>query len=212
MEQFISDFLIYVEVAYYLGGIVVAVCAVYATKQISLMKQSITTQSKRESLSLASEKCTAYFNESVPLVNDLYKQFSDNKIEFFNGWQVSVESGKLSVVNGSSRSYTELRNIKFHSYFNSVESVAIFFNSGVADDHVGYNALSYTLLDTLSELMPVIYKLNKQGGYYSNIIELYIRWQTKANHEKLLKDNYELQAKLKVQSPELKEAVGTKIT
>ncbi|WP_219588970.1 hypothetical protein, partial [Vibrio parahaemolyticus] len=68
MEQFISDFLIYVEVAYYLGGIVVAVCAVYATKQISLMKQSITTQSKRESLSLASEKCTAYFNESVPLV------------------------------------------------------------------------------------------------------------------------------------------------
>ncbi|MBO1390511.1 hypothetical protein BVJ66_18875 [Vibrio cholerae] len=212
MDQFINDFLVYVEIAYYLGGLVIAVCAVYATKQISLMKQSITTQSKRESLSLASEKCTAYLNESVPLVNDLYKQLSSNQIEFFNGWQVSVERGKLSVVNGSSRSYTELKNIRFHPYLNSVESVAVFFNSGVADDHVGYNALSYTLLDTLSEFMPVIYNFNKRGGYYSNIIELYIRWQTKANHEKLLKDSNELQAKLRVQSPNLKESVGTKIT
>ena len=211
MELFISKILVYVELAYYIGGLVIAICAVYATKQISLMKQSIIIQSKRESLSLASEKCLAYFNESIPLVNELYKLLDANNIEFFADWQVLVEDGKLSVINEASRNYSEIKDIKFNPYLNSVESVAVFFNSGVADDHVGYNTLSYTLLNTLTKLMPIIYYYNKRGGYYSNIIELYIRWQIKANHETFIQENEQLQVKIRMKAPELKEAVGTKI-
>ena len=201
MELFISKILVYVELAYYIGGLVIAICAVYATKQISLMKQSIIIQSKRESLSL----------ESIPLVNELYKLLDANNIEFFADWQVLVEDGKLSVINEASRNYSEIKDIKFNPYLNSVESVAVFFNSGVADDHVGYNTLSYTLLNTLTKLMPIIYYYNKRGGYYSNIIELYIRWQIKANHETFIQENEQLQVKIRMKAPELKEAVGTKI-
>lgn len=69
---------------------------------------------------------------------------------------------------------------------NKLESIAMEFNTELADDDVVYHSLHQLYIKTIKTLYPQICNLNNgnvSDKYYSNIIELYVKWSDKNSRE-----------------------------
>jgi len=61
----------YAELIYFASGIVLAVAAILALRQIGIAKKALKTQSKRDALKLTASECSGYFRDIIPLQNKL---------------------------------------------------------------------------------------------------------------------------------------------
>ena len=69
--------------------------------------------------------------------------------------------------------------------FNKLESISMEFNTEL-DDDVVYHSLHQLYIKTIKTLYPQICNLNNGNvadKYYSNIIELYVKWSNKNSQE-----------------------------
>ena len=78
MEESIN----YLEAAYFISGIVVAICAIIALYQIRLAKASLQIQSKRDSLKLTAAQCSDYSERIIKLQNNLFEKREKDKCSF----------------------------------------------------------------------------------------------------------------------------------
>ncbi len=94
-----QEFRGYLEIAYFIAGIIVAVAALIALYQIKIAKNTLTTQSKRDALSLTASQCNYYNTTIIKLQDKLYDKRITSKCMFFksSNWEVSTR-GKNVVV------------------------------------------------------------------------------------------------------------------
>lgn len=57
-----------IEILYFVAGIIVAISAILALKQIKIMKHTVEIQSKRDALTITSEQCLNYMTNIIGII------------------------------------------------------------------------------------------------------------------------------------------------
>ncbi len=158
MESFVY---ILVNVVSPIAQMIIAGAAIFALRQISISKQSIQIQSRRESIKYATELIKNYVSNLIPLHNQIDKIYSGK------GWQslevnledFIAEEVKLmfpDVVRHCENSI----NLEFSddkileptiNMQNDLEAFSVPFVNGVADEEVAFNAIGETFCYTVSK-------------------------------------------------------------
>jgi len=173
------------ELLYFVAGIVIAVAAVLALKQIGLTKQIAKTNARRESVKLAAELCK-YFAETVARAwteaNEDYRKLG---LKFLGVVPPQGQPAFL-IQNGEIVSHhfnlkqlaEELPRINSAiTYLNVLEAFAIPFAAGVADEDIGYRETARPFCQGVQLFMPVIFQLRAENkGRFESIVKLYTMW------------------------------------
>ncbi|MBS4688605.1 hypothetical protein J4G63_15325 [Aeromonas sobria] len=191
-----QEFRDYLEIAYFISGIVVAIAALIALYQIKIAKESLQTQSKRDALSLTASQCSHYNTRIIELQNKLYDKRVSSKCTFFDSsnWEIDTDGKDVLVKNvGKNKpSIDELDKVsqELLDVVNAMDSFAVYFTSNVADESVAYKSVANTFISTAERYMPWIIHAYNTDDYFANIIDLYVIWKNRKKQE-LLKTKME---------------------
>ena len=196
------------EAVYFISGVVVAGAALYALKQIPLLKKTLKIQSKRDALRITAEQCNYYFETIVPLQNVFISAVKKYNVKYYEGWSVTVDKESISVSRNDPPDMTGFKDItEEYSVLNNMESFATFFTSGVGDEKVAYDTVGITFLDFCTKLMPWIIKC-RESGYYKNLTELFMRWENRRVSGELMAKKKTLEEKLNMTKVSVAIPVG----
>src|SRR5690554_5656423 len=146
------------EIIYFISGPVIAYLAFRALGQINEAKKQVTEtkesriiSSKREAYKIAADKCEYFMLTIIPLINNLDKSIKDNGVTFFDNSKVEITNGGIKVKpqfkdQQEIEKVFDLPNLEL---FNPLESFALFFTSGVAEEKVGYLTLGQTYCNSV---------------------------------------------------------------
>lgn len=165
-----------IEVLYFVAGIIVAITAILALKQIKIMKHTVEIQSKRDALTITSEQCVNYMTNIIRLQNEFNKSLKDNQIHFLEGWHVQLNDNEISLQHDGNIDFSDFEKMNYATVCNAMEAFATYFTSKVADENVAFNTLGTTYIHTTEKYMPILLRVN-EDGYFQNIVKLYLLWK-----------------------------------
>ncbi|APD92954.1 hypothetical protein BM523_02440 [Alteromonas mediterranea] len=196
INEFIFNLRPIFELLYFISGLVVAAAAIYALKQIPLLKRTLRIQSKRDALKITSEQCDIYMSEIIPMQNVFHEAVKENKVTYFQGWDVSIENDELKVSRKTPPNMKGFSSIlKTLNVLNKMESFSSYFTSNVADEVIAYHTVGTTFLSFTKELLPWVISC-REDGYYKNLTKLYIHWESRRLNEQLMKQKLDLEKRL----------------
>ena len=199
----------FAELLYFISGIGLAICAYYGLQQITILKNTSSTQAKRDALRLTSEQCSLYFEKIIPLQNEFNEKLKSRNIKYFEGWTVKVKNGSITASRKSPPNSNGLIDIAADlAFLNHMEAFAVYFTSRVADEKVAYDTLGKTFLGTTEEVMPWILQC-REDGYYKNVVHLFALWSSRSESEKLLAEKNSIEKKLAAAKTSYHAPIGT---
>jgi hypothetical protein len=189
------------EVFYFISGPMIALFAFLGLKQLTIAKNNAKMSAKRESYRLAADQCTHYFQNMIPLQNRLDEVISEKKVTFFDRAKVTIEHKEIKIgfntkKDGLVGEITPIA-IELLSVLNSLESFALFFVSGVADETLAFSSVGRTFCGEVRKLLPVIVLLAEGEGNFRNTIRLFLIWNERIESTKLLKNKEAIEDRLK---------------
>lgn len=157
----------YLEGLNFISGIVIAVAAVIALRQLKLAKLSMNIQSKRDALKLTAQECANYYERIVPMQNDLDQAIEKFNLNLISNWQIFITKEAIEVtvgdVDDSDKADPYFQKIT--DLLNAMEAFSSFFISGVADENVAYNAVGANFIDVMGDYIGWAVFCNKEGYY-----------------------------------------------
>ena len=181
----------YFEIAYFIAGILVAIVAIIALYQIQIARNTLKTQSQRDSLKLTAEQCKYYTETVLKLSNELYEKRLEVDCTIFDlgKWNVDTD-GEEIIVKSNEETEPSLQQAtvvvgEVLDLLNAMDSFSVYFISGVADEALAYKTISNSYINLAEQFMPMILFANKKSGHISSLIELYIMWKNRKKHESL---------------------------
>ncbi len=161
--------------------------------QIRIAKNALVTSSKREAVTLAADKCKEAAEELIPLHTQLttkqiicFWELTDNKSCDINLVKHIEAMNWFEAMRKNIDSFSSLVN-----FANKIESFAMYFANGAADEQIAYPAMGETFCNWVKCIAPVIVgmkKLNNCTSYYSNTISLYKIWSPRRANDKICEE------------------------
>lgn len=174
------------ELLYFASGIVIALAAIFALKQIQLTKRIAKTNARRESVRMAADLCKYFAEVVVPASGKVDTEYKTLKLRFLDG--IRQERSPHLVRDG------EIVNENFNfnligeefpkvaqpvvTHLNYMEAFAIPFVAGVADETIGYQETARTFCYSVARYLPLLSMLRsgKRGGRYESAVRLFETW------------------------------------
>lgn len=207
------------NIIYLLSGPMLVVIAYIALGQIKVAKLQLEEQrkvaqiqSKRDALKLMSEQVSAFNNVTLQLGNDLDDKIERENITFFDQAQVKVSEQGISINIRDFGSLEELDPIipELTKFANALDSLSIYFLSGVADEDQAFRAIGSNYCDSVKDILPFLVKANDYDEYcYSNCLQLFMIWHNRLEVTNMLKQRQELESQIKDRSIVTIKPVGT---
>jgi hypothetical protein len=190
------------EFLYFVAGIVIGIAAVYAAKQVRIASQQLDATkevakaaARREAVKLAGDKCEYFAEKVVPAQNDAVNAYVAGTCNFLDPAPLQPGTQPVpafTIVNGDFAQpvHYDVRRItpeQWNSvkapmvmFLNKLETFAIPFAAGVADDVTGFQETAPVFIGLMNTFMPVIYFLRQtQGACYASILKLFSVWNTR---------------------------------
>jgi hypothetical protein len=213
----VDKFRYWFEIAYFASGVIIAFIGIIALWQLKLAKQNIKVASeilkttktdlqlriKREATIIAAQQAEKFAEQIVPsfqknlsLISSMNlpgrrwvledNRFDENTIIEWNEagqWARNIQSNE------------EVRR-EVVSHLNKLESFAIYFAKGAADEQIIFPAIGNSFCGQIDIYVPYLILLRTQKieessiatGPYQNIINLYEIWSTRLKRETLVKE------------------------
>ena len=197
MEQLITNIRPYLEALYFFSGIIVAVAALLALRQIRLMKLDMIFRSDRA----AKEKAIETTYEYAKLGSVFQKHFGlmlgNNVPAFYGGTIGDFSPDSISVELKEMASKRESQFI-MNDPLNMLDSLAATFVSGVADEKTGFSIIGGAFCGTVAAQYDIICLSRSRYKYgpFSNLIELYQIWSARLSKADLAKARQNLDEKI----------------
>jgi hypothetical protein len=187
------------EALYFLSGIGILIAAIYAASQVRIASEQLriaadqlkTTKeiadanSRRESVRFAAELCKYYADKIVPAQDAALKKYVSEQCTFLAPVQQQSPAFVLKDGDFAQANYDINKippewnkvNIEIVTLLNMLESFAIPFAAGVADDGIGFRETASVFHTTIDAYMPAIYYLRQtQGVRYASALKLWNIW------------------------------------
>lgn len=187
MQEFITNVRTYLELLYFVSGIVVAVVAIVALQQVRLLKLDIETRNERAAKERAIEAGAKYFSEFVPFLTVYFDECKNEKIP--TSYKGSVTTFKMDSLpkNWLPDLHSRMTKFSWLPAINNLESIAAMFTTGVADGDTGFEIFGRTFCGAIQSHYDLIAVSNDAApyGYYANIVKLYNIWSARLSRAEL---------------------------
>ena len=200
--------------------IVVAAAAVLALRQLKLAREQIETtkelfklQSRRASIEAAVVECKR-FAETVIQDNVKIMQFcSDESITIFDDVKFSCDGESITVdprgLNPEHIQKLKKISATINSFCNGIESHALYFLSGVADENLAYHTNARAYLELCETAYKIFALSGKDNEHIAPIQTLYVRWYKRLEAEQLEKEEMKIRTKLATYKNPTIRPIGT---
>jgi hypothetical protein len=223
----------WIEVIYWIAGIVVAIAVVYGLKQvraairqakasleqnrlsleqIELSRKDIMLRSKREALTLAIKECEYWANEIVPCLDKLNVKLT--AVKYAATPLPSMEFPPVEKPHESAvRVWNDLPlRTEVVAALNKMEAFAMYFATDLAAEDVAFLPTGGPFCNACRHLSVFIgaYRQDNQVKLYNNIVKLYGIWKPRAELAVLQNQEQALQAqKSKLPQSKPRAPLGT---
>jgi len=203
--QLIVDIRPYLETAYFVAGIALAVGLLFARAQLKAFQVDTRIRNERTAKEKAVEACRFYLVEHMMTEKLFYDAKRVKKLHNYVGntgnFTVSSLSDSQKAHGLALMGVEELRQT-----LNELEIICSLFVSGVADEKTGFQIIGRSLVNSIETNYDVITLFrddNKFQPYWYNIVELYQVWKARFEREILKGSVDQIQEKLK-NTPDVK--------
>ena len=205
------------ELLYFLSGAVLACVSLIALYQIILTKKSILAaneslklaaealdvarldiqvRSKREAVNLASDMCERFARDVIPEMKEKRKAILEAGVSF-DEFVLSNSNFDSSSIKDWPAAQRWLQQLKAAGQWDAVmkmnnllESFAMYFAKGAADEHVAYSAVGAVFCAYVARLAPHFIaartgQADGPSGTFQNTVELYKVWSSRMRREEL---------------------------
>jgi hypothetical protein len=206
------------ELIYFVSGPFLAFVAILGLRQIKEArnqvieaKSSRILSAKRDAFKIAADKCTYYMEIIIPLMNNLDASIKEKKVTFFEKSVVTLgtDNIKLKPHPLTEQEKETLYSLPLTELFNPLESFALFFTSGVADEQVGYLTIGHTYCNYIKEYLPILVILSKDRSHYNNIMRLFFIWQGRKEKQRLESEKKKIEKELSGNKEIIVKPIGT---
>jgi hypothetical protein len=187
------------EIIYYLtAGPLLVLIAFKGLNQIKIAKETSRTNNKREAFKSAAEQCGIYADKIIPLVKGL----KNEKLNFFDKFNVNLTNKGFNIKVKEEIIDDDINALNTSQYLtdlgNSLEGYAVYFNSGVAAEKVGFITTGRSYCNVVKMILPVIGPEFKKGNF-KNLMILFFKWNNRIEKDKLEVEKKEINRKLSQQ-------------
>lgn len=225
--SFFSQLRDWLEILYFASGVVVMILVGFGLWQLKLAKDQISlakdqletsknifkTQSKRAAIEAAVVECRRYSETIIPDSLALDKFCKDHGITYFedvvfnkteDGFSVSAKNVKKEDVEKLAEA-EELIN----RYMNGLESYALFFLSGIADENIAFHTNGKQFIQSAEKGFKIFPITNIEKEDAEPIKALYYMWHKKLEAKRLKIQRKEIDKKLSGYSDKAIKPIGT---
>lgn len=190
------------EFLYFVAGVTICGAAIYAAKQVKIASEQLKTtkeiadrSARREAVKLASDHCRYYAGQVLPAFDALVKKYREHGCTFLDPVpfpagqqppppQFIIQNGDFGPVTYDLNRITaeQWNTVQIEIVYcaNKLESFAIPFAAGAADDAIGFQETAPAFIALLNNLIPAIYYLRRtQGARYASILKLFNVWNNR---------------------------------
>jgi hypothetical protein len=188
------------ELLYFASGIAIAVFAFLGLRQIKLgleqlkiTKEIAKTNAKRESVKFASDQCRYFAETAMPLRMKMLEEFHRAGWTFLalthppDGPAFVIQNGEILSLRFNIKALDEQypKTGGFVTdYLNSLESFAIPFAYGVADEEIGFTETARAFRAEMQMCMPAIFQIRKMNiARYESSMKLFVLWNNRLEAE-----------------------------
>lgn len=176
----------WLELAYFISGIVLACVAIYGLQQIKIMKRDMATRAERAAKEKAIEYSSRYLSAFCEISRAFFNEYRENKMEPYKG-----QIGDFTLSSFPKEHFANAKKrFSLSSWLpamNELEAIASAFTTGVADERTGFNIIGRTYCLTVIHDYDII-ALCRNGNacdYYQSIVDLYKIWSPRLNKAEL---------------------------
>jgi hypothetical protein len=183
----------YVEIVSNIAQPLLVVLGCFVFAQIKLAKDDLRTRSKREAATAAAELAERYRKEILTAQSEYYKlvRSKNFSVTGINLESLSIKDFYTEEVQDLSTEHKQYNNdlLAFfqsnrdafnacQDVLNSLESFAINFTKGIADQEIVFTAISKSYCQFVERSFPMLCFLRHkdQFNFYENVVELYCEW------------------------------------
>jgi hypothetical protein len=202
------------ELLSFVSGPVLVVVAILALKQISIAKGDVQVRSRREAASLATTQCQRYYSEIIPLLNELDELINQKEIPEYRGeiadfCQDDILKNPTWAIKWLSKTDDLLK--LWIQVLNSLESFAIYFTTGVADEEIAFSTIGLSYCNTVKKLYAFIAtgRIKGKNKHFEHIVTLYKLWSSRLEKYNLEDQLDEMQSKIKSIKVKTIKPIGT---
>jgi hypothetical protein len=199
MQIFIENLKTFLEIAYWVSGVLIAVFAYLGLRQLKIAKDSITISSKRDAYKITADKVAAFGDHIIPLLHDLNEKITKKEITFFSEAKVQIDEKEIHIkVPQGEKHVKDLISIttELTYLFNTLEGFAIYFTSGVASEELAFTSIGMAYCGCVTKYLPAIIMASESGKYFRHLMKLFLCWNTRISKMNLLKSEKEIQEQL----------------
>jgi hypothetical protein len=177
---------IYLELGYFISGIIVSLAAVAGLRQLRLFKKDIRLRNERAAKEKAIEYALRYLTSYVDAQKVFLHQTREKKLPPYKGsiGDFSADSLPKELLDSSSRRYTL---VAWLPAMNELLAIASAFTSGVADEATGFNIIGRTYCATVQDHYDILSMSRRKGvhDYFQSIVDLYQLWAPRLSKAEL---------------------------
>lgn len=210
----------WLEILYFISQIVVVFLIGLGLRQLQLAKRQIETtkeifrtQSKRAAVEAAVVECRRFAETLIQDKLALDKYCEDNKITYFEDVKFARTDNGFSIdtKNINKDDVTKLSNANdlINRLLNGLESYALFFLSGVADENIAFHTNAKTYIEMAEHLFKIFPISNIENEDAEPIKVLYFMWRKRYDAKKLRVEQREIEKKLSTFKDSSIKAIGT---
>jgi hypothetical protein len=188
MPEILHDIRQWLELVYFVGGVVLAGAALYGLQQIRLMKRDMRIRSERAAAEKAIEYITRYTSHSIPHSNNFYQDCVVNELPSYDG---PISDFTFASLPPQFVKIAKERFARFDSFLpalNELNAIASAFAYGVADEKIGFAVIGRTFCASVAHHYDLICvaRMNEVCPHFESIVTLYNLWAPRISKNELM--------------------------
>jgi hypothetical protein len=197
------------ELLYFISGVVIAITAIVALRQLKITKETLTTNSQRDAIRITAEQCENYLKNINPLHLELNEQIEKNNIKCFDGWKVEIIHNTINIFHPSENVKNDAQPVidLIFNILDTTEAFSNYFIFGLADQEKAYRTIGYSYIANIEKLMPILNCIDN-SGYYRSTIDLFAMWKNEYEKNVLYQKKNEIDEELSVKPVNYIKPIG----
>jgi hypothetical protein len=179
----------WIELLYFVSGIVVAIAVAMGLKQIGLLKKDIRLRNERAAKEKAIEYASRYLCGFVGFEKVFRRERLNAKLDPYSGPIGDFMSGSLQSERALEMARKRYVLDSWLPAMNELEAISAAFTSGVADEATGFKILGRTFCRSVEGNYDLIafsrHRAESAQAYWSNIVQLYKMWSPRLEEAEL---------------------------
>ncbi|WP_433752933.1 hypothetical protein [Paenibacillus amylolyticus] len=203
----------FIELIYFISGIVLAIIAIYGLRQfkialdqltvsikqveigmeqVSLLKHDIEVRNKRLSVEKSIEFIERYKNTIFPLAVKHRELMEQYEYSFYTEDVIDIKEFPFSNQDDFKKAFDKTIKTEANDLFNEIELFSSAFTSRLADEELAFQPLGKTFVRLIDRNYD-IFCVCRSSAPYANTVKLYITWKERLKKNELDKQINQLE-------------------